>query len=214
MRERAREGKKKEEEEKLNTRKKIPAKRNGRKKEPEKNLEGSPMQALMRKWVTKKEVVEPDKEDKLTVVVENKVESIEHKRVTKDDSIPEKKRGVKDMMDRFEKRVEDPDIYAEWKKKKLTSQVKRKAEQVDSVEEKELVMAEQPKRLKNVSIQQRGISKNEKLSNLNCSSNEVGGQVQRKGVVGGGSGDSSTNGAVTDEQRVWVGVRQNLSHMT
>ena len=52
-----------------------------------------------------------------------------------------------------------------------------------------------------------------KLSNLNCSSNEVGGQVQRKGVVGGGSGDSSTNGAVTDEQRVWGGVRQNLSNM-
>ena len=172
------------------------------------------MQAMMRKWVKKKEVVEPDKGDKLTVVIENKVENIEHKTVTKHDSIPEKKRGVKDMMDRFEKRVEDPDSYAEWKKKKLTSQVKRKAEQVDSVEEKELVMAEQPKRLKNVSIPPRGIFKNEKLSNLNCSSNEGGEQVQRKGVVGGGSGDSSTNGAVTDEQWIWVGVRQNLSHMT
>ena len=43
MRERAREGKKKEEEEKLDKREKVPVKRSGRKKEAEPSIEGSPM---------------------------------------------------------------------------------------------------------------------------------------------------------------------------
>ena len=119
------------------------------------------------------------------------------------------------MMSKFEKRAENPDSYEEWKRKRISHQVKRKAEQVDSEGEEELVMAEQHKKLRDISIPPRGIPikgnlKFKQLIDPTCSNTGGGGQVERGGEFGGGSGDSLDNGAIGTEQRAWVGVRQNL----
>ena len=94
-------------------------------------------------------------------------------------------------------------------------EVKRKAEQVDSEGEEELVMAEQHKKLRDISIPPRGIPikgnlKFKQLIDPTCSSTGGGGQVEREGESGGGSDDSLDNRAMGAEQRTWVGVGQNL----
>ena len=144
--------------------------------------------------------------------VEINVESIEKMKVENPDknpdNIPDNRRGIRERRNRFEKKSNNSDSYGEWKRKRVSSQIKRKAEQVDSMEGKDLVMAEQPKRLRNISIPPapRGVALTENLIDLTCSSAEGGEQVQRNRMFGGGSDDSSDNEAISSEQRAWMGV--------
>ena len=230
MREKRKEREKKEkeeEEEKLAMKKK---KKKGKKEVPEPKKEESPAKPMMMKnWLKRKEEEKTGAVQKLTVdrnvevkvVVEN-VESDRIMTVENPDKNPDSRQGgrgggVREVMKRFKEKADKTDSYEEWKRRKVNCQAKRKAEQVDSEEGKELVMAGKPKRLKNISIPPRGIHKTEKLNLKNfiaptCSSIGGDGQVARQGAVDGGSGDNPDDGATSAEQQARVGVWQNLQN--
>ena len=182
---------------------------------------------MMQKWLRRKQEEKIDLTVELTVEssVENvriEVENVENVRkltVENRDKDPDNmkggSRGIKEVMKRFEEKGNKTDSYEEWKRRKAYSNAKRKVEQVDSEEEQELVMAGKPKRLKNISKPTRGppIIENLNLENFiapTCPSMGGGGQVDRAGAVGGGSGGISANEATCAEQRAGAGVRQNL----
>ena len=178
-------GKKKEEEIKLagTKEKKTPGrKKNSKKKEEEKDKKEVPMKNMMMNWVKKKEVSEEEKS--------------------------KEQRGVKALMDKFNKRTDNTNTYDEWKRKKEEKGgKKRKVEEVDRIEGKEPVMEGQGRnKLPKINIPAMGKLNFKSKNNLSCPSINGEGELQEeRGVadgVGGQCGDDGVIGIVVQRAGV------------
>ena len=178
-------GKKKEEEIKLTgtKEKKTPGrKKNSKKKEEEKEKKEVPMKNMMMNWVKKKEVLEEEKS--------------------------KEQRGVKALMDKFNKKIDNTNTYDEWKRKKEEKGgKKRKVEEVDRIEGKDSVMEGQGRnKLPKINIPAMGKLNFKSKNNLSCSSNNGEGELQEeRGVVDGVGGQGVDDGVIgTMVQRAGV----------
>lgn len=180
-------GKKKEEEIKLTgtKEKKTPGrKKNSKKKEEEKEKEKKevPMKNMMMNWVKKKEVFEEEKS--------------------------KEQRGVKALMDKFNKKIDNTNTYDEWKRKKEEKGgKKRKVEEVDRIEGKDSVMEGQGRnKLPKINIPAMGKINFKSENNLSCSSINGEGELQEeRGVVDGVGGQGVDDGVIgTMVQRAGV----------
>ena len=119
------------------------------------------MQKLMKKWMIREEDSKEEEAGK------------------------EERRGVMALRDKFTQKSENKDSYDEWKKRKMENGgQKRKADEVDRLEEKDGVMMGQQKKLPKINVHQIGFKKlNIKKINHPCSSGE--GRVEDEKLVGG-----------------------------
>ena len=141
----------------------TPRNRRNRKKEAEEKKEEVPMQKLMRTWMKGKEDSKEEEAGK------------------------EERKGVMALREKFTKKLENRDTYDEWKKRKMEKGgQKRKADEVDRLEEKDGVMVGQQKKLLKINVHQIGFKKlNIEKINHPCSSGE--GRVEDEKLVGGGT---------------------------
>ena len=208
-----------------------PARNNSSKKktkkeqeEQERKDEAEAKKMKIKKWLNKKkevkkthareklateEVVEETVEIVGPVVVDREeVETVEDTKKTETHQKPPKKQGFRAVLQMFNKEVTQENSFETWKKEKEQEKIsrKRKKEQVDSEEGKEMDMTE--KKSRQLSSREKGLRFKINDNNTPCYSKEAdhqGGGVQGVSLEGGGVQCSDTI-AATAVQRAGVGI--------